>query len=320
MIAAAGPLAPLLADRRTTEILVVGPGAVYVEQGGRLLPAPVRFRDAAEVRATAARIVALAGRRLDDASPVVDARLPDGSRVCAVLPPLAVDGTLIAIRRFSTETRTLDDLVRLGSVDSADAALLVAAVARRLTVLVSGGTSSGKTTALAALTGAIDPAERVVTVEDAAELRLLVPHVARLEARPPNVEGRGAVDLRALLRAALRLRPDRLVVGEVRGAEALDLVLALTTGHDGSLATVHASGPEEALRRLELLALLADAAVPHAAVRAQVARAIQCVVHLVRLPDGSRRVERIEAVRPDGADGWELGGRAGLGRWYGVAG
>ncbi len=319
MIAAAGPLAPLLADRRTTEILVVGAGAVYVEQEGRLAPAPVRFRDAQEVRATAARIVALAGRRLDDASPIVDARLPDGSRVCAVLPPLAVDGPLIAIRRFAAAAWSVADLVERGSIEPEDAALLAGVVGRRLNVLVSGGTSTGKTTLLAALSGAIDPSERIVSVEDAAELRLLAPHVARLEARPANVEGRGAIDLRALLRAALRLRPDRLVVGEVRGPEALDLILALTTGHEGSLATIHASGPADALRRVELLAMLGADAIPHGAVRAQVGRAIHCIVHLARDGHGARRVVEIAAVRPDGEDGWELGARQALAAWYGVA-
>jgi pilus assembly protein CpaF len=307
-LALAGPLAPLFADTRVTEILVNGPERVFVEVGGRLEAVPVRFRDAAELRHTISRLVGACGRRIDDATPLVDARLPDGSRVNAVLPPLAVDGPLLTVRRFGGRPLTADDLVALQTLSPEDAALIQGVVAARLNVLVSGGTSSGKTTTLGALSAWIDPAERVVTVEDAAELRLLVPHVARLEARPASVEGRGAIDIRQLVRNALRMRPDRIVVGEVRGGEALDLLLAMNTGHDGSLATIHANGPSDAIRRLETMALMAGVELPHAAVREQVASAVHVVLHQERRPDGQRRLVEIAAVeRLDG--GWQTAGR-----------
>ncbi len=305
LAALAGPLAGLLADPVVGEVLVNGPGDVWVERHGRLVRADVRFRDALDLRRTAVRLVAACGRRIDDATPLVDARLPDGSRVNVVLPPLAVDGPLITIRRFGAAPLGFADLRARGMVTDAQAALLAALVQRRLNVLVSGGTGTGKTTLLGALTGLVPDDERIVSVEDAAELAVQAGHVARLEARPPNVEGRGEIDLRRLVRNALRMRPDRLVVGEIRGGEAIDLVLAMNTGHDGSLATIHANGPDDALRRLETMALMGGVDVPHAAVREQIASAIQAVVHVVRDPDGARRVGAIARVERAGA-GWRV--------------
>ena len=301
-----GPLAELFDDPGVTEIVVNGPDHVYAEVSGRLERVETGFRDDADLRQTIVRLVGLCGRRIDDATPLVDARLPDGSRVNAVLPPLAVDGPLLTIRRFGARWLSIDDLIRLGTLTSADAGLLEAVVRARLNVLVCGGTSSGKTTTLAALGAFFDPRERVVTVEDAAELVLPVPHVARLEARPATVEGRGAVDVRALVRNALRMRPDRIVVGEVRGGEALDLLLAMNTGHDGSMATVHANAPGDALRRLETMGLMAGVDLPHAALRESIASAINVVVHQERESDGRRRVTAIVPVVPDGG-GWRIG-------------
>jgi pilus assembly protein CpaF len=291
-----------------SEIVVNGPDAIYAELSGRLQRVDAAFRDALDLRQTITRLVGLCGRRIDDATPLVDARLPDGSRLNAVLPPLAVDGPLLTVRRFGVRRLTIDDLVALETLSATDAALLRRVVAARLNVLVSGGTSSGKTTTLAALTAFVDPSERIVTVEDAAELSLPVPHVARLESRPPSIEGRGAIDLRVLVRNALRMRPDRIVVGEVRGGEALDLLLAMNTGHDGSLATVHANSPADALRRIETMALMAGLELPHLAVRESIASAIHVVVHQERAPDGRRRVRDVASVRPDGA-GWRVEGR-----------
>jgi len=302
-----GPLAPLFDDPRVTEILVNGPDAVYAEIGGRLQRSDLQFRDDVELRQAVVRLVGLCGRRIDDATPLVDARLPDGSRLNAVLPPLAVDGPLLTVRRFGVRRLGIDDLLRLGSLSPVQAAALRTIVDARLNVVVSGGTSSGKTTLLAAIVGLVDPGERVVSVEDAAELALPIPHVARLEARPANVEGRGAIDVRALVRNALRMRPDRLVVGEVRGGEALDLLLALNTGHDGSLATVHANAPADALRRLETMALMAGVDLPHGAIRESIATAVHAVVHVDRQPDGRRAVAEIAIVEPAG-DGWRVAG------------
>jgi pilus assembly protein CpaF len=285
-----GPLDALMRDPTVTEVIANGPFDVYVERAGRLYREPVTFRDEAHLRHVVERIVSRVGRRVDESSPMVDARLPDGSRVNAVLPPVAVDGPLLTVRKFSRAVLGMAQLVQAGSVDVADAALLERCVRLRLNLLVSGGTGTGKTTLLNALAAFIDPSERIVTVEDAAELRLAQPHVARLEARPPNVEGRGEVPVRALVRNALRMRPDRIVVGEARGGEALDMLQAMTTGHDGSLATVHASSPADALRRVETMALMGGLELPHVAVREQVAAAIDVVVHLARGADGVRRV------------------------------
>jgi pilus assembly protein CpaF len=306
-----GPLAALFADPRITEIVVNGPEQVYAEVGGRLQRTDAAFRDAADLRAAIVRLVGLCGRRIDDSTPLVDARLPDGSRVNAVLPPLAVDGPLLTVRRFGSRRLTIEDLVRLGTLGDDDADLLRRVVVARRNVLVCGGTSSGKTTTLGALTGFVGRGERIVTVEDAAELDLDAPHVARLEARPASVEGRGAVDVRMLVRNALRMRPDRIVVGEVRGGEALDLLLAMNTGHDGSLATVHANSPADALRRLETMAMMGGVDVPHAIVRESIAGAIHVVVHQQRLPDGRRQVATIAGVEAEGG-GWRITDRAGL--------
>ena len=297
-----GPLEDLLADPAVEEVMVNGPGTVYVERRGTLEETDVAFADEEELRHTIERILAPLGRRVDELSPMVDARLADGSRVNVVVPPLAIDGPAVSIRRFGAERPGPDELVARGSLRPAQRRLLEQAVSERRSILVSGGTSSGKTTLLNALSGFIAPGERVVTIEDAAELRLRQPHVVRLESRPAGIEGRGEVTIRDLLRNALRMRPDRIVIGEVRGAEALDLLTALNTGHDGALSTVHANSPADALARLETLALMADVGLPHAAVAEQVQRGIDFVVQLERRPDGSRVVAEIaEVVRAAGA-------------------
>jgi pilus assembly protein CpaF len=299
-----GPLEPLLADAAVDEVMVNGDGSVYVEREGRLQAAGCAFEGPAELTHAIERILAPLGRRVDDASPMCDARLPDGSRVNVVIPPLSVEGPCLTIRRFRRGGFSLSDLVENATLPAALAERLAAAVESRATILVSGGTGSGKTTTLNALSGAIPASERVVTIEDAAELRLRRPHVVRLEARPPNVEGRGEVTIRQLVRNALRMRPDRIVVGEVRGAEALDLLMALNTGHEGSLSTVHANSPEEALRRIEVLALMAGVGLPHAAVREQVADAFDLVVHQARQPGGERRITSVvEVIRAAGGPG-----------------
>lgn len=297
-----GPLEPLLADATVDEIMVSGAGPVWVERGGRLERTAVAFGSDGELRHAIERILAPLGRRVDEAAPLCDARLADGSRVNVVIPPLALDGPALTIRRFRRRGLTPSELVERGSWTPLLHTLLRVAVERRLNVLVSGGTGSGKTTTLNALSAFIGAGERIVTIEDAAELRLQQPHVVRLEARPPSLEGRGEVTIRRLVRNALRMRPDRIVVGEVRGAEALDMLGAMSTGHDGSLSTVHAGSAAEALRRVETLALMADVALPHAAIRAQVADALDVVVHQARRPDGSRAVVCVgEVVRaPDG--------------------
>jgi pilus assembly protein CpaF len=291
-----GPLEPLLADPAVEEVMVNGPGLVYVERGGRLEATEVAFAGEEELRNAIERILAPLGRRVDELSPMVDARLGDGSRVNVVIPPLALDGPLVSIRRFGARRPGPDELVALGTLSAAQRRLLQAAVAERRSILVSGGTGSGKTTLLNALSSFIEPSERVVTIEDAAELRLQQPHVVRLESRPAGVEGRGEVTIRDLLRNALRMRPDRIVIGEVRGPEALDLLTALNTGHDGALSTLHANSPADALSRLETLALMAGVGLPHAAVAEQVQRGIDLVVHLERRPDGARVVAEIATV------------------------
>jgi len=299
-----GPLDPLLSDATVDEVMVNGGGEVYVEREGRVEAADARFADSAELMHSVERILAPLGRRVDEASPLCDARLPDGSRVNVVIPPLAVDGPCLTIRRFRRGGFGLADLVENSTLPQPLAGYLADAVERRATILVSGGTGCGKTTTLGALSGAIPVSERIVTIEDAAELRLRQPHVVRLEARPPNVEGSGEVTIRQLVRNALRMRPDRIVVGEVRGAEALDMLMALNTGHEGSLSTVHANSAEEALRRVEVLALMAGVGLPHAAVRAQVADAFDLVVHQARRPGGERRVTSVaEVVRVAGGAG-----------------
>ena len=295
-----GPLDPLLRDRLVTEVIANGPSRVYTERGGRLVRESVAFRDDEHLRQVIDRVVSSVGRRVDESSPMVDARLPDGSRVNAVLPPLALDGPLLTIRKFARSPLSVDDLLASGSISPGQADLLERCVRGRANVVVSGGTGTGKTTLLNTLAGFIDPGERIVTVEDAAELRLPQPHVVRLESRPPNVEGRGEVTLRALVRNVLRMRPDRIIVGEVRGGEALDMLQAMNTGHDGSLTTVHASSPADAVRRIEMMALMAGLDLPHLAVREQVAAAVDVIVHLVRDGDGARRVRFLDGRGRDG--------------------
>jgi pilus assembly protein CpaF len=291
-----GPLEPLLADPDVDEIMVNGTDPVWVERHGRLERTTVAFADTAELRHAIERILALLGRRADEAEPLADARLDDGSRINVVLPPLAVDGPLLTIRRFRARPLDPDALVAAGTWTPNLRDVLARAVRARVNILVSGGTGSGKTTTLGALSSFVAADERIVTIEDVAELRLLQPHVVRLEARPANVEGRGEITIRRLLRNALRMRPDRIVVGEIRGGEALEMLAAMTTGHDGSLSTVHAGSAGEALRRVETLALMADLELPHAAIRQQVADALDLVVHQTRLPDGRRRVTGLSEV------------------------
>jgi pilus assembly protein CpaF len=298
-----GVLEPLLADPAVDEILVSGTGPVWVERRGRLERTDVAFAREADLRHAIDRILAPLGRRVDESEPLCDTRLADGSRVNVVLPPLAVDGPALTIRRFRAAAFTPDELVASGTWRPEIRDLLRDAVGARLNVLVSGGTGSGKTTTLGALTAFFAATERVVTIEDTAELRTQSAQVVRLEARPPSVEGRGEVTIRRLVRNALRMRPDRIVVGEVRGPEALDMLAAMASGHDGSLCTVHADGPAQALRRVETLALMADVGLPHAAIREQVAAAVHLVVHQVRDADGARRVAQVGAVDGDGDDG-----------------
>jgi pilus assembly protein CpaF len=295
-----GPLEPLLRDPEVEEVMVSGCAPAWVERRGRLEPTAVRFATEHDLREVIERILAPLGRRVDESEPLCDARLPDGSRVNVVIPPLAVDGPALTIRRFRARGLTAGDLLALGTWSAPLQELLARAVRGRRTVLVSGGTGSGKTTTLNALSSFVGDDERIVTVEDTAELALQQPHVVRLEARPPSVEGRGEVTIRRLVRNALRMRPDRIVVGEVRGGEALDMLAAMTTGHEGSLSTVHAGSPAEALRRLETLALMAGVGLPHGAVREQVAAAIDLVVHQARLPDGTRRIVAVSEVLDGG--------------------
>src|SRR5215213_9329691 len=299
-----GPLEPLLRDRTVDEIMVCGTARVWVERGGRLAETDARFTSEGELRHTIERILAPLGRRADEGEPLCDARLPDGSRVNVVLPPLALDGPLLTIRRFRPRGFAPADLIAHRTLAPSLLDFLGRAVAARCTLLICGGTGSGKTTTLGALAAFVDPAERVVTIEDAAELRLALPHVVRLEARPPNLEGRGEVTIRRLVRNALRMRPDRLIVGEVRGPEALDLLVALSTGHAGSLCTIHAGSGAEAMRRLETLALMADVGLPLAAIRDQIADAVDLVVCQARGADGRRRVVEVaEIVRAPGGPG-----------------
>jgi pilus assembly protein CpaF len=276
--------------------MVCGHDRVYVERRGRVEPTDVAYPSEAALRDAIERILAPLGRRVDELSPMVDARLADGSRVNVVIPPLAVDGPSVSIRRFAATRPGPDELVELGTLTPELRETLGAAVEARRSLLISGGTGSGKTTLLNALSRFLAAGERVITIEDAAELRLQQPHVVRLESRPANVEGRGEVSIRDLLRNALRMRPDRIVIGEVRGAEALDLLTALNTGHEGALSTVHANSPGDALRRLETLCLMAGLGLPHRAIREQLARGIDLVVHLERFADGGRRVTEVAEV------------------------
>ncbi len=291
-----GPLEPLLEDPSVDELMVNGPGSVYVEREGTIEESGVRFGGEGDLLHAIERILAPLGRRVDEASPLCDARLPDGSRVNVVIPPLSLSGPCLTVRKFRRQGFSLEDLVTNGTLTAPLASFLGDCVRARASVLVSGGTGSGKTTTLNALSGALPEGERIVTIEDAAELRLRQRHVVRLEARPSNLEGRGEVTIRQLVRNALRMRPDRIVVGEVRGPEALDMLQALNTGHEGSLTTLHANSPPDALRRVETLALMAGVGLPHGAVREQVASALDLVVHQSRLADGTRRVEAVAEV------------------------
>jgi pilus assembly protein CpaF len=292
-----GPLERLLADDTVTEIMVNGPHDVWVERNGRLFETPVRFIDASHVRRIINKIVAQIGRRIDESSPMVDARLPDGSRVNAVIPPLSLSGPLVTIRKFARNRLTLDDMVRLGTLSPETVDFLERCIRAELNILISGGTGTGKTTLLNAVSAAIPDSERIVTIEDAAELQLNQRHVLRLESRPANVEGSGEITVRELVRNSLRMRPDRIVVGEVRGAEALDMLQAMNTGHDGSLCTVHANSPRDALSRVETMVLMAGFELPLRAIRQQVSAALELIVHLERLEDGGRRVTSIAEVQ-----------------------
>jgi pilus assembly protein CpaF len=291
-----GPLEPLLQDSTISDILVNGYRQVYVERSGLLEPASVQFRDDGHLLRIIDKIVSQVGRRVDESNPMVDARLADGSRVNAIIPPLAVDGPLLSIRRFGTDKLMPADLVKKRSLTAGMMELLESAVKARLNIIVAGGTGAGKTTLLNALSAFISPKERIVTIEDAAELQLKQPHLARLETRPANLEGHGVVRQRQLLVNSLRMRPDRIIVGEVRGEEALDMLQAMNTGHDGSLTTVHANSPRDAISRLEVMITLANANMHLEAIRQQIASAVHILVQASRLSDGSRRVTSITEV------------------------
>jgi len=291
-----GPLEPLLHDPTISDILVNTCSQVYVERFGKLETTNTRFKDDVHLLNIIERIVSKVGRRVDESSPMVDARLPDGSRVNAIIPPLAIDGPILSIRKFGLQRLAMDDLLRLRSLTPAIAELLAAAVRARLNILVSGGTGSGKTTLLNILSGFIPSGERIITVEDAAELQLQQRHTVRLETRAANIEGRGAIVQRDLVRNALRMRPDRIIVGEVRGAEALDMLQAMNTGHDGSLTTLHANSPRDALRRLETMVLMASANLGDRAMREQISSAIYIIVQISRLSDGSRKVVKVVEI------------------------
>jgi pilus assembly protein CpaF len=291
-----GPLEPLMADESITDIMVNGPKQVYVERRGKLELTDVQFRDDAHLMNVATKIVTRVGRRIDEARPLVDARLADGSRVNIIIPPLALDGASISIRKFSKKTITLDTMVTNNSISPAMATVLKIAARCRLNILISGGTGSGKTTLLNALSRMIDPHERTVTIEDAAELQLQQPHVVRLETRPANLEGGGEITMRDLLKNALRMRPDRIIIGECRGEEALDMLQAMNTGHDGSMSTIHANTPREALTRLENMVGMTGINLPSRAVRTQIAAAIHLIAQVNRMRDGVRRVTQLVEV------------------------
>ena len=291
-----GPITPFLLDEEISDILVNTHRQVYVERLGKLELTQAQFRDEAHLRLIIDRIVSRVGRRLDESSPLVDARLADGSRVNAIIPPVALDGAILSIRRFRRRALSIDNLLELGSLSEAMAHLLRGIVRARINVMITGGTGSGKTTLLNILSRYIPNGERIVTIEDSAELQLQQPHVVRLETRPANIEGRGTITQRELVRNALRMRPDRIVVGEVRGDEVLDMLQAMNTGHDGSLTTLHANGPRDALHRLENLVLMAGHNLPDKAIREQIASALQVVVHVSRMADGTRKVLGIQEI------------------------
>ena len=291
-----GPLEPLLNDPTVSDILVNGPKQVYVERRGRLELTDIVFSDTDHLMKIIDKIVSRIGRRVDESSPMVDARLQDGSRVNAIIPPLSLDGPILSIRRFAVIPFTLDDLVRSKTVTPELAQLLVGMVKAKLNILISGGTGTGKTTTLNVMSGAIPHNERIVTIEDAAELRLQQPHVVRLETRPANLEGRGEINQRALVRNSLRMRPDRIIVGEVRGVEVLDMLQAMNTGHEGSMATVHANTPRDALTRLENMTGMGGMNIPSKIMRQQISSAISVVIQIARLTDGRRKVVSVQEV------------------------
>jgi pilus assembly protein CpaF len=292
-----GPLERLLLDDTITEIMVNGPHDIWVERAGRLYQVPIHFTDSSHLRRIINKIVAQIGRRIDESSPMVDARLPDGSRVNAIIPPLSLSGPLVTIRKFGETRLNLDDMIRIGTLSETTVDFLSRCIQSELNILISGGTGSGKTTLLNALSTAVPDDQRIITIEDAAELKLNQRHVLRLESRPNNIEGEGEVPIRELVRNSLRMRPDRIIVGEVRGAEALDMLQAMNTGHDGSLSTVHSNSTRDALARVETMVLMAGYDLPLKAIRAQVASALDLIVHLERLEDGSRRVMQITEVQ-----------------------
>ncbi|HRA48064.1 MAG TPA: CpaF family protein, partial [Thermomicrobiales bacterium] len=292
-----GPIEPLLRDAAVSEIMINGPDAVYVERAGRLELSDVKFNDNEHVMRVIDRIVSPLGRRIDESSPTVDARLPDGSRVNAIIPPIALNGPTVTIRKFSQDPFTVEDLIRFGTFTAEMATFLKACVEARLNVVVSGGTGSGKTTMLNVLSSFIPDDERIVTIENAAELQLRQDHVVRLESRPPNIEGKGEVTIRDLVINSLRMRPERIVVGECRGGEALDMLQAMNTGHDGSMTTAHANSPRDTLSRLETMCLMAGMDLPVRAIREQIASAVDLIVQQDRLKDGTRKITNVTEVQ-----------------------
>src|SRR5688500_16200573 len=291
-----GPLEPFVRDSDVTEIMVNGWDSIYVERAGKLYWTGAKFHDEGQLRRTIDKIVGKVGRRIDESSPYCDARLPDGSRVNAIIPPLAVDGPTLTIRKFAADPYQSDDLVNFGTMTRQTVEVLDACVKGRLNLLVSGGTGAGKTTTLNVLSSFLPDDERIITIEDAAELRLQQPHIVRLEYRPPNIEGKGEVTIRDLVRNALRMRPDRIVVGEVRGGEALDMMQAMNTGHDGSITTIHCNSPRDALARLETMILMSGMELGVRAIREQISSALNVIVHQARMKDGSRRITHITEI------------------------
>lgn len=291
-----GPLEPYLRDPEVSEIMVNGHDQIYVERAGRLFPIAASFTDESHLRRTIDKIVARVGRRVDESSPMVDARLADGSRVNAVVPPVALDGSLLTIRKFAVDPFTVNDLIGFGTMTEAVAGILDACVRGRLNIVIGGGTGSGKTTTLNVLSSFVPPDERIVTIEDAAELQLRQEHVLRMESRPPSLENRGEITVRDLVRNALRMRPDRIIIGEVRDGAALDMLQAMNTGHDGSITTLHSNSPRDSLARMETMVLMAELDLPQRAIREQMASAIDLIVHQTRLKDGTRRITHITEV------------------------